>query len=716
MRREILICVALSVLTLAAFWPVGQLGFMLFDDHDYVTENPNVQAGITADSFRWAFTTAHASNWHPVTWLSHMLDFQLFGLDPSGHHWVNLGFHIANTVLLFVVLRELTQTVWRSALVAALFALHPMRVESVAWISERKDVLSVFFAMLTLWAWARYAQRVTGDKWQVAGSGKTVRDSFMSRVTCHMSPYYCLALIFFALGLMSKPMLVTLPVILLLLDFWPLKRMSRDEGRGTRADSKNIPQLSTFNHLLFEKLPFAVLSLASCIVTVWAQDRGGAVVAIDRLSWCWRVADSLVFYAAYLGKIIWPQNLAIFYPYIHIPVWQFVCMGLVPVLITIFCIRRARSQPWLLAGWCWFVVMLLPVIGLVQVGMQSIADRYTYLPAIGLFIVVAWGMAGLASLSKQWRTGMVLAATALIAACLLDTRHQLHYWRDNVTLFGRAAEVTQQDNSMSNFLLGNAYAEAGDMEAAARCFRKALEVAPDFEQAHDQLGQVLAQQNKYAEAEAQFGEILARNPYSANAHKHLGNVLVREEKYAEAEAEYSNALMIKPGDAGIEKALAIANLKAENDQKLPGLYSALKILPTAETHTEIAVILAVKEQYPDAIGHYLEALRLRPDSSDVLNNLAWLLATCTDANIRNGAQAVKYAERACELTHYHMTPMVGTLAAAYAEAGRFDEAIATAKKACALAAAAGDQNLLQRNQELLVLYRAHQPYRETTNP
>jgi len=708
MRRAILICVALAAITLFAFWPVGQLGFILFDDHHYVTENPNVQAGITADSIGWAFTSTQASNWHPITWLSHMLDFQLFGLNPAGHHWVNLGFHIANTLLLFIVLRQLTQTVWRSALVAALFALHPMRVESVAWISERKDVLSVFFAMLTLWAWTQYAQKPE------VRSQKADGQNLISDLRPPASGYYWLALGFFALGLMSKPMLVTLPVILLLLDFWPLGRIS--DFRFQISDLKRTFQDPAVRRLIWEKSPFAVLSLASCIVTVWAQNNGGAVVAIDCLPWYWRAADALMFYTAYLGKIFWPLNLAIFYPYLHIPVWEFVCMGLVPILLTVFCILRARQQRWLLAGWCWFVVMLLPVIGLVQVGMQSIADRYTYLPSIGLFIALAWGMAGLAIRSEHWRIGMVLAATVLIGGCLLDIRHQLHYWRDNVTLFSRAAEITRQDNSMSNFLLGNAYAEAGDMAAAARSFRTTLQVAPDFEQAHDQLGQVLVQEKKFAEGEAQFGEILALNPYSVSAHKHLGNALAREGKYTEAMAEYSNALMIKPDDAVINHALEIANLKAENDKKLPGLYTALKILPTAETHTELAVILALKEEYSDAVSHYIEALRIKPDAPDVLNNLAWLLATCPDAHIRNGDQAVKHAERACELTHYKMTPLVGTLAAAYAEAGRYDEAISAAKKACALAAAAGDQNLLKRNQELLILYRAHQPYRETTSP
>jgi tetratricopeptide (TPR) repeat protein len=728
--RVSLICLALFVITLVAFWPVGRLGFILHDDHQYVTDNPNIQAGITAKSVGWAFTATQASNWHPVTWLSHMLDYKLFGLNASGHHWVNLGFHIANTLLLFIVLRQMTQAVWRSALVAALFALHPMRVESVAWISERKDVLSVFFAMLTLWAYARYAQRVTGGKWQVTGKEEVIpaRDSTLD--TRHSTFFYWLALGFFALGLMSKPMLVTLPVIMLLLDFWPLKRISdfgfrisdlesvlqSHKGAWPRGAALRGFTPATLNCLLFEKVPFLVLSLASCIVTVWVQAKGGTVVSADRLLWYWRMVDSLEFYTFYLEKMFWPENLAIFYPYTRIPPWEFVCSALLPILLSVFCIRRMRSQPCLWVGWFWFVVMLLPVIGLVQAGMQSIADRYTYLPSIGLFIIAAWGMAGLASLSRIWRTSMTLSAAALLLACLLDTRYQLRYWRDSITLFSHAVEITREGNSMSYYLLGNAYGESGNLDEAARNFQATLRIDPNFEEARDQLGHVLFLQKKFEAAGAQFDEILQRNPYNANAHKHLGDTLAARKKYAEAEAEYSNALLASPNDAAISEALAVATLKAENEKTLTNLYCALKILPTPEIHIQIAIILAIKGEYPDAVRHYLEALRLKPDSPDVLNNLAWLLATCPDAHLRAGTQAVKQAERACELTHYTKTFYVGTLAAAYAEAGRFDDAIATAQKACALAEKSGEQNLLQRNQELLLLYQKHQPYHAVASP
>jgi Flp pilus assembly protein TadD len=702
MRREWPICLALSVITLIAFWPVSRLGFIIYDDHSYVVENTNIQAGITCASVRWALTTTHAGNWHPVTWLSHMLDYKLFGQNAGGHHWVNLGFHIANTLLLFLVLRRMTGFLWRCAFVAALFALHPTHIQSVAWISERKDVLSAFFFLLTLWAYARY---VASGQWPVTGA-----DSTPSPATRHPSLFYWLALGFFALGLMSKPMLVTLPVILLLLDVWPLGRIS-DFGFRI-SDLKNAVQHPVLQRLLWEKLPFVALSLASSLATFRAQQAAEFVVSANVLPWYCRIADSLVFYTDYLGKMFWPVNLAIFYPYTPIHLWEFICSALLPVLLSFFCLRRVRSQPYLLAGWFWFVVMLVPVIGLVQVGMQSMADRYTYLPSIGLFIVVSWVMAGLASRSQWWQTGMVLGATALIGGCLLDTRHQLHYWRDNVTLFSHAAELARGSNSKSNFLLGNAYADAGDMDAAARSFRTALNIAPDFEPARDKLGRVLFQQKKYDEARVQFDEILQLHPDNAEAHKCLGCILATQGKYAEAETEYSTALQLRPEDADTRHALTVVKLNAESETALTNLYNALKHLPTPEIHFQIAVIQTMQGEFQDAIGHYTEALRLKSDSPDVLNNLAWLLATCPDAHVRDGAQAVGYAGRACELTHYQTTIYVGTLAAAYAEAGRFDDATAAAQKACALAEKSGETNLLRRNQELLALYRARQPYHE----
>lgn len=712
--HQVFICLLLAGITLASFWPVGRLGFTIYDDEEYVVKNPHIQAGITADTLSWAFTTTHTGNWHPITWISYMLDCQMFGLKASGHHWMNLGFHIASTLLLFVGLRNMTGTMWRSALVAALFAVHPLRVESVAWISERKDVLSAFFMMLTLLC---YAKSVTGNQKLATGSKRqmTGTNSILSRVTRHASPFYLLALFFFALGLMSKPMLVTLPVILLLLDLWPLGRVAGDKWQMTRFRIP-VPQFSILKPLLGEKLPFFLLSVASCIATVQAQSSGGSVVSLNGLPLDWRIENSLVSYASYLGKIVWPENLAVFYPIRRIPAWETIGSGLLLAGLTVFCVRRLRRQPYLFVGWFWFLVMLVPVIGLVQVGKQSMADRYSYLPSVGLFIMVAWTMAAIASASKFWRGAMTLGAAGLVLACLPGIRHQLNYWQNDVSLFRHSIEVTPEDNYEGYLFLGNALVESGDLDAAVQSYQSSLQIAPDemthLEQAHYNLGCVLFQQSKFQEAEAHFGQALQLDDNDVEAHAGLGRALAAQKKFAEAEAEYSNALRLRPDDAALSKELNVVIIKAESESALAALYEALKVKPTPETHVQIATIQIIQGNYPDAREHYLAALQLQPDAPDILNNLAWLLVACPDTHIRNGAQAVKYAERACELTGYRMARTVGTLAAAYAEAGRFEEAIATAQKACDLAEKSNDPALLQKNQELLMLYRAHQPYHD----
>lgn len=617
MRLKILICLLLAGITLILYRPVGRMGFIVYDDHGYVTTNTNIQSGITFESVRWAFTTATESNWHPLTWLSHMLDYKLFGLKASGHHWVSLGFHIVNTLLLFLVILQMTGALWRSALVAALFAWHPLHIQSVAWISERKDVLSACFMLLTLWAYVRHVQK--------PGIGNPV-----SGPRPLTSGPYWLALLFFALGLMSKPMLVTLPLILLLLDFWPLKRIS-GSGSGI-AGPKNAGQPHILKKLILEKIPFFGLSLASGIATLWAQGEGGSIATLAQLPLGWRLADALVFYTAYLQKMFWPVNLSILYQYERMHLWEFTCNAMMPVLLTILIVRRARSQPYLMVGWLWFLIMLVPVIGLVQVGGQAIADRYTYLPSIGLFIIIAWGMADMAARSRRWQTSMTIGAAALLTACLVDAKIQLGYWQNSITLFKRAADLTH--GHYCYFSLACAYLEAGELDEAARNFRISIRLSPKLPVSHYRLGYVLSAQGKYAEAQA----------------------------------EYSIAAQLDPG------------------------------LPLTQRALEKNLLL--------------ENLRGQPDALDILNNLAWMLATSGEPDIRDGPRAVQLAEHACELTHHQKTVFIGTLAAAYAEAGRFDDAIATAQQACALAAKNGETDLLQKNQGLLELYRAHKPYRE----
>jgi tetratricopeptide (TPR) repeat protein len=693
MRRNYLFCLGLAIITLASFWGVGRLGFIIYDDWDYVYKNPAVLSGINFKSIQWAFTTAHSSNWHPLTWLSHMLDCRWFGLHPGGHHWVNLGFHAANTLLLYLVLWEMTGARWRSFLVAALFACHPMHIQSVAWISERKDVLSGFFAMLTLWAYARYVK-------------KSKVQSPKSKV------FYGLALVFFALGLMSKPMLVTLPVIMLLLDFWPLNRWRTAIPDKQKPKSNLAEFIKTWRPLIVEKIPMFLLCLASCVVTFWAQRSGNSVISLDQIAWQDRHLHAVLSYSLYLGKMFWPVNLAIFYPYTPMEPDEFVCLFLLPILLSIICLWRWRAQPYLLAGWFWFVITLVPVIGLVQVGMQSMADRYTYLPSIGLFIAVAWGMAEIAVRSKLWRTGMAWGGIILVSACLLDTRHQLRFWRNNITLFTHVVEVTRENNFVGYFFLGNSYGEAGDLDGAAKSFESALEVAPRFKEARGKLGYVLLFQKKYEAAASQFSEIIRLHPANIFAHEYLGHALVAEGKYAEAQAEYQAALQLMPDDADLQTTLAANTQKIQASQTLAGLNEILKTNSTPEIHVQVAVMQTILGDYPEAVEHDREALRLNPDSPDGLNNLAWLLATCPDAKVRDGARAVELAEHACQLTQFKATVFLGTLAAAYAEAGRFNDATTTAQKACALASAAGEKELLKRNQELLALYQSHQPYHE----
>jgi tetratricopeptide (TPR) repeat protein len=733
-RRKLVICLLLAALTLAAFWPVGRLGFSIYDDEDYVVHNPHVVAGLTTGAIGWAFTSMDTDGWVPMTWLSHMMDCQWFGLNAGAHHWMNLGIHVANVLMLFLALVGLVEggrrnfeyrisnneyrmkgekdpaplvplpsegrgkdgggraggTVWCCALAAALFAVHPLRVESVAWIAERKDVLSGLFFMLTLLCYVK--------GFTIHGSGFRV--------------YYWLAVVFFALGLMSKGMLVTLPFVLLLLDYWPLGRNS-----GFNA--------WTLQRLVVEKLPFFALAVAACVVTFVSQRAGGSVVSLHGMPLGWRIENALWSSLAYLGKTVWPENLAVCYPIRRIAWWEALSAALALTSLTTLCLWRARRRPYLLVGWFWFLIMLAPVIGLVQIGKQAMADRYTYLPSIGLCLIAAGGMAELASRSKPWRAAMILLAIGLVLACVPATWRQLGFWQDDVKLFSHAIEVRQADNYEGYLFLGNALVRAGRLDAAIQNYQASLQIDPDEmshqEEAHYNVGAVLAAQKKFQEAAVHFAAALQLDPNNADAHAGLGRVLAAQKEYAEAEAEYTKALALKqalalkPDDPAITKALRAATLMAQSEIALTNYLEVLKTNPTAEIHAAVSAILILQGNPQGAVEHYQAGLRLQPDSPEILNNLAWLLSTCADARIRNGAQAVNYAKRACELTHDRQVTAIGTLAAAYAEAGQFDEAVATAQKACALAEQNGQPQLLQKNQELLELYQAHQAYHETAN-
>jgi tetratricopeptide (TPR) repeat protein len=871
------VCIFLAAITFAVFGQTLRYEFVNFDDNLYVYENSVVQKGLTWEGFHWALTYGKIGHWHPLTWLSHMLDCQWYGLSPCGHHLTNVLLHGAAVILLFLVLREMTGFLWRSAFVAAVFAIHPLRAESVAWVAERKDVLSAFFFMLTLGAYVRFVRRPP------------------SKIR------YGAVVLFFALGLLSKNMLVTTPFVLLLLDYWPLNRLS---GFSLQALLRRVA----------EKIPLFILTIGSCVATALVPEK----LTNGQLPFGLRMENVVVSYVTYLWQMIHPLELACVYPnpVNHLPLWQVAgALGLLLAISgAVWAVRR--TQPGFVVGWLWYLGMMVPVIGLVQISYYAHADRYTYLPQIGLYLLLTWGAANLCASWRYRRVALGGGSAIILMTLMVCARTQTAYWRNSELLWTHALACTsgnyiahdnlanalpqkevdqaiahyqeallikpnyaEAHNNLANALLQKGkmdeaiahcqqallikpdYAEAhinlgiallqkGDADEAITQFQTALQIKPDYAEAHYNLGNALLQKGQADDAIPQYQTALQINPGYAEAHHNLGSALLQKGRPDEAIAQYQMALQIKPDYAGAwynlgnallqkgnvdeaiahyqqalqinpsnaeahnilgntllskgrvdeaivhyQQALQISpdNAEAHNnlgnvmlqkgqvdeaiihyqqalqikphyakahnnlgsalfqkgqvdeaiihfqqalqikpdyaeahnnlgnvlfqkgnvDEAIIQLQQAVQITPdNAKAHNNLGNALLKKDRIDEAIAHYQMALQIKPDSLGVLNNLAWLLATCPDAHIRDGVQAVKYALRACELTHYGVAPLVGTLAAAYAEAGRYDDAIAAAQKACALATAAGERDLLEKNQKLLTLYRAHQPYHE----
>jgi len=527
-----IICVALAIVTFAVYWPLSGHNFINLDDQQYVTANPHVTSGLTFTNAIWAFTTGEAANWHPLTWISHMMDYSLYGPNPAGHHLTNLLFHIANTLLLFLLLNQLTGALWRSFFVAALFAWHPLHVESVAWVAERKDVLSTFFWMLALLAYARYAQR------------KSPLNPQLSTLN------YLSALFFFACGLMSKPMVVTLPFVLLLLDFWPLNRVSGFRFQVSGSEISQPPtfnlQPPTFTRLIFEKLPFFALALGGSIVTYLVQKSGGATWSEGSLPFSARIANALVSYVRYIAKTFWPVDLAVIYPYSrHWPVEIVIGAALLLVIWTALFILRAKKNPYLPVGWFWFLGTLVPVIGLVQVGSQSIADRYTYIPDIGLFILVVWGANDLLERWPEWKKFLPVAGGVALAGCLAITSIHLNYWQDSIALFSHTVEVTTDNYTAYNFL-GRALDDAGQRDEALFCYNKSVEIEPRYPQAQFNLGMALQRKDRFDEASEHLAAAVKLVPDNAEARYYLAQALSRAGKAGDAVQQYREALRLKP--------------------------------------------------------------------------------------------------------------------------------------------------------------------------
>ena len=488
MRYRYVIILALVAATLVSYWRVGNNDFVTYDDLDYVVQNPHVQT-MNYDTIIRTFTSTDNANWHPLTWLSHMVDCQLYGLNPRGHHLTNVFFHIANTVFLFLLFVRMTGATWRSAFVAALFALHPLHVESVAWVAERKDVLSTLFFMLTLLAYARYAERPALARYVTV---------------------FCT----FALGLMAKPMLVTLPFVLLLLDYWPLGRCAFGGQTGTEEDPGRGTQ--SVAYLFLEKVPLFLLAAASSCVALYAQKSFGAVVALGLAPFEFRVENALVSYVAYIGKMFWPTGLVFLYPPVMLPMWQVIGSALLLAAITIAVIRWARPFPFLSVGWLWFLGTLVPVIGLVQVGVQSMADRYTYIPLIGLFVIVAWGVP---TLAKNWchhRRVLAVSAIGILAVFSVCTWRQTGYWKNSIELYSHALKFNN-DNYIAHEYLGNALADQGRYEEAISHYEEFLRINPDYEVVHYRLGIALEKLGRIDEAIGQYQEALRINPADSTA-------------------------------------------------------------------------------------------------------------------------------------------------------------------------------------------------------
>jgi tetratricopeptide (TPR) repeat protein len=597
-----LIAGLLVLVTIAVYWPATSHDFVNFDDPAYVIANPHVRGGLTWENIGWALTTMHLGMWNPLTWVSHMLDCQWFGLRPGWHHLTSVLLHAANTGLLFVILRGMSGALWRSAMVAALFALHPLHVESVAWVAERKDVLSTFFVMLTLWAYHRYTQcRSQQPELRVA--------------TCI---FYLLSVLFFVGGLMSKPMIVTLPLVLLLLDYWPLRRFELATVVFRR-------KLAT--RLLVEKLPFAALALVTGLITLTAAKGASSLASTAEFPMTDRMANVILSYARYFLQVFWPGNLAVYYPFpTTFSVWLVAGAGLLLVGISVTAFFLAGRWPFVAVGWLWYLVTLLPVIGLIQLAGYSHADRYTYVPLLGVFLGLAWGAYELTRGCRYQVLASSVAGGTAIVLCLALTRQQLGHWKDGKTLFRHALQVTV-NNDLAHNNLGYALDEEGQTDEAIRQYQEALRIRPDYSLAHNNLGVARIKKGQIDEAIRQFQETLRLKPDHAEAHNNLGNALLMKGQTDGAIRHFEETLRLEPDDAMAHYNLSIAFDKiGQIDEAIRQYQITIRLKPDyADAHNNLGGDLSKKGRIDEAILQYQEAIHLKPHYAMTRFNLGVLL-------------------------------------------------------------------------------------------
>ena len=608
------ICICLAVLTWAVFGQTLRHDFVNYDDPRYVYQNTRITSGLNIAGIAWAFTHIHSENWHPLTTITHMLDSSLYGLKAGGHHFTNVLLHTVAVVLLFLLLQQMTGALWKSAFVAAVFAIHPLHVESVAWVAERKDVLSGVFFMLTLLAYVHYAR--APSTWR-----------------------YLIVAFVFALGLMSKPMLVTLPFVLLLLDYWPLRRIRDQRSRVGR-------QLLS---LLVEKIPLIALSAVSSVITFLAQR--GALGGTEQLPMLARINNALVSYVVYVRQMFWPANLAVFYPHPEnrLPPWEISLALAVLIGITIAAVILRKKAPYFIMGWFWYLGMLVPVIGLVQVGWQGHADRYTYLPQIGLYIAGTWAVADLTALWPRRRILLGAAALLLIGALSWSSSVQTSYWRDSETLFTHALAVTR-NNDVAENNLGIVFLQRGQLDEAISRLQAAIDLRPENGPAHNNLAKALLQKGRLAEAMVHYRKFFEIEPENVEARNILGTALIQQGRIREA------------------------------------------------------------------IEQWHDALAIEPENGNAASNLAWVFATCPDDSIRDGRRAVELAEKALRISGGKIPMIFRVLAAAYAEDGRFSQAIESAQRGADLATSQGNSGLAAELQSNIALYQAGTPLRDPSLP
>jgi tetratricopeptide (TPR) repeat protein len=748
--RVATVCLALAAITFAVFGQTAGFGFINHDDDVYVYENPAVAKGLTLRGFGWALTDDKTDHWHPLTWLTHMADCQVYGLWAGGHHLTNVALQALAAALLFLALREMTGSLWRSAFVAAVFAIHPLRAESVAWIAERKDVLSGVFFMLTLWAYGRYAHQPSRGR-------------------------YAAVALWYALGLLCKNTLVTLPFVLLLLDRWPLHRMTPVGAGGGKAGATRL--FGVFGGLVKEKIPLFALSVGSCVVTVSGQRNFQPLVASDQISFLERLGNAVLSYGVYLRQMVFPTGLAnpCIYPRGGQPFWMVALAFVLLAAISISVVAYRKRRPYLLVGWLWYLGILVPVIGIVQISYHAHADRYTYLPGIGLVLAGTWAVGDWSLGWKQRRAVLGGVMAAVIGILIVCAWKQTGYWKSGETWWTHTLDCTT-GNYIAQNNLGVVLLQKGKVNEATSRYQKALEIKPDFAEAHNNLGVVLFKEGRRDEAITQFREALQIDPHYApacnnagnallkqgnvddaipylrkalrfqpdfvEAHNNLGNALLQKGRVDEAITQFQKAAQITPENMEAHCSLGTALLqKGRLDEAITQFQEALQIDPhyapaynnagnallkmgrvddaiacfqkalqinpgCADAHVNIGNALVQTGKMAEAISHYQKALQIKPADSATQNNLAWILATCPDASLRNGARAVELAQKANALAGGENPMILHTLAASFAETGRFGDAMQSAQKAMKLARAAGQQALAERLNVELKQYQA----------